>query len=115
LNYVKGMNAGTHPNFGYQDWHLPNRNEIYSLIDFSQYNPALPSGHPFTDVQLGLYWSSTSSAQHTSTAWYVYMPYGWVSFGAKIPSSFDRGYVWPVRTGQAVSKDRLFLPLLLKG
>ena len=109
------MNAGTHPNFGYQDWHLPNRNEIYSLIDFSQYNPALPSGHPFTDVQLDVYWSSTSNVQHTSTAWYVYMPYGRVSFGDKTPIYNDKGYVWPVRTGQAVSKDRLFLPILLKG
>ena len=27
-------------------WRLPNRNELESLIDISQWSPALPSGHP---------------------------------------------------------------------
>jgi len=34
------------------DWRLPNRKELMSLIDFSQYNPSLPKGHPFDIVQL---------------------------------------------------------------
>jgi hypothetical protein len=32
------------------DWRLPNVKELQSLIDFSQAAPALPSGHPFSDV-----------------------------------------------------------------
>ena len=60
LDYVAGMNAGTYPNFGYTDWRLPNVNELRSLIDNSRYNPALPSGHPFTNVQSYYYWSSTT-------------------------------------------------------
>ena len=101
LDYVKGMNNGTYPNFGYTDWHLPNRKELYSLVDHTQYNPALPSGHSFTNVQLGSYWSSTTDAQHTSDAWYVYFPYGWVGFTSKT-LSYDPNFVWPVRAGQAV-------------
>jgi len=30
----------------YTDWRLPNSNELASLIDKGNYNPALPSGHP---------------------------------------------------------------------
>jgi len=100
LDYVQGMNAGTNPNFGHNDWRLPNRKELYSLVDHTQYNPALPTGHPFTNVQLGSYWSSTTDAQHTSDAWYVYFPYGWVGFTSKT-LSYDPNFVWPVRAGQA--------------
>jgi hypothetical protein len=32
------------------DWRLPNINELSSLVDLSQKQPALPSGHPFTNV-----------------------------------------------------------------
>jgi len=61
LNYVAGMNAGTYPNYGYHDWRLPNRKELFSLIDHSRYNPALPADHPFTNVQACSYWSSPTT------------------------------------------------------
>jgi len=35
---------------GYDDWRLPNVLELQSLIDYALQNPALPTGHPFTDV-----------------------------------------------------------------
>jgi len=37
------------------DWRLPNREELESLIDFSQHDPALPAGHPFSNVRSYLY------------------------------------------------------------
>ena len=58
LDYVKGMNAGTYPNLGYTDWRLPNRKGLFSLIDRSQYNPPIQSGHPFTNVQSNFYWGA---------------------------------------------------------
>jgi hypothetical protein len=78
------------------DWRLPNVKELQSLIDFGEYNPALPSGHPFNGVQSSIYWSSTSYSGNTDLAWYVYMSDGVVSGLNKANFSY---YVWPVRGG----------------
>ena len=81
---------------GYTDWRLPNVRELFSLIDFSQYNPALPSGHPFDNVQSYYYWASTTLAGSTTYAWYVYLGNGRVYYDFKTYTC----YVWPVRGGQ---------------
>jgi hypothetical protein len=78
------------------DWRLPNRKELKSLVDASKSSPALPAGHPFTDVQSYSYWSSTTYAPNTARAWYVLMYDGYVYIYDKGNSS----YVWPVRGGQ---------------
>ena len=51
------------------DWRLPNRNELTSLLDLGQRDPALPRGHPFTSFQANRYWSSTASSPRS--AWRV--------------------------------------------
>ena len=77
------------------NWRLPNVKELHSLIDFGRYDPALPAGHPFTNVQSSYYWSATTYAHDTNNAWGVSMYNGNVSTNGK-PNS---GYVWPVRGG----------------
>jgi hypothetical protein len=96
LDYVAGMNAGTYPNFGYHDWRLPNRKELFSLIDHSRYDPALPADHPFYNVQAGFYWSSTTPADYPAYVWVITMWDGRVIYDYK--STYY--YVWPVRAGQ---------------
>ena len=82
--------------------HLPENKrqdvgrELQSLIDDSRYNPALPTGHPFTGVQSNYYWTSTSYADSTVFAWSVVMFNGSVNILGKA----DTYYVWPVRGGQ---------------
>jgi hypothetical protein len=42
-------------------WRLPTVEELYSLMDTSQSNPTLASGHPFIDVFLGgSYWTASA-------------------------------------------------------
>ena len=77
-------------------WRLPNGNELHSLIDLSQSNPALPAGHPFTGVQSNIYWTSTTVDYQPAGAVVVVMSSGALVGGVKAGSS----YVWPVRGGQ---------------
>lgn len=69
---------------------------MQSLIDCGRVNPALPSGHLFTGVQSGNYWTSTTYAEYTSIAWIVYLYYGYLNNDGK---TYSYG-VWPVRGGQ---------------
>lgn len=83
----------------YTDWRLPNVKELHSLIDFGQSvlsQPALPSGHPFTNVQTDFYWSSTSYVTLVDNAWVINMGNGGVITNYKSPK-VDGLYMWPVR------------------
>ncbi len=101
LNYVACLNTNNY--LGHNDWRLPNQIELHSLSDFSQENPSIPAGNPFTNVLSNDYWSSTSYARtyagSASYAWYVSMDDGGVY------PDFEPGsdYVWPVRGGQSGS------------
>jgi hypothetical protein len=78
------------------DWRLSNVKELLSLLDFSNYNPALPSGHPFSNVQSSdYYWSGTTLAYYTNNAFVVSMYSGGVDSSDRASSH----YVWPVRGG----------------
>jgi hypothetical protein len=82
------------------DWRLPNLRELMSLVDFENFRPALPPGHPFMNFQSSFgsfYWSSTTSALLPDAAWFVNSGSGGVtdSFGKIGNSSF----VLPVRGG----------------
>lgn len=78
------------------DWRLPNVRELQSLIDYGRYIPALPLAHPFVGERYEGYWTSSTVADKTSSAWRV-------SLGQGIVYHVHKGaayYVWPVRGKQ---------------
>lgn len=87
------------------DWRLPNRKELLSLIDFSKKSPSLLTGHPFvlSDSQSRfnwLFWSSTDFAPDADAddAWIVDLRTGNISNDNKEdPTNLIT--VWAVRGG----------------
>jgi hypothetical protein len=79
---------------GYQNWKIPNRKELFSLISYKTINPSLPLGHPFTDLFAGYYWSSSTCTRLPNQAWYIHLGGARVFKGMKYGSYM----VWPVRT-----------------
>ncbi len=100
LDYVKCLNGAGY--LGHSDWRLPNRKELLSLVDFSRHHPALPSGHPFADMQIGAeYWTSDTyyecEGYQNAYAFEWYMVEGNSGGMNKGEGTFD--YAWPVRGG----------------
>jgi hypothetical protein len=59
---------------GHTDWRMPNLNELHSLVDYSQVDPALPPGHPFSNVHQKC-WTSTSRPDSSTNAYIVGLSY----------------------------------------
>ncbi|MHB8069849.1 MAG: Lcl C-terminal domain-containing protein [Desulfobaccales bacterium] len=74
-NNLKSGEAGLTDGSKAGDWHLPTIRELLSLVDDGRAAPALPAGHPFTNVLLPLfqynYWSSTSIPPPAHASLYV--------------------------------------------
>src|SRR5262249_1392528 len=84
-------------------WRLPAPEELMSLVDFGQSNPALPPGHPFQGViPDGQYWTASPvQARNTTTPdSAVFFKVGPGQTDIKIIN--DLAGVWCVRGGSHV-------------
>lgn len=93
LDYVAGMNSGSHTNYSHINWRLPNVLDLRSLLDAGHSAPMLPSGHPFTNVSGTYKWASTNFKSATTKAWIVSAQAGYTTSNLKSSSL----QVWPVR------------------
>lgn len=103
LSWVNGLKSGI---CGLSDssregsWRLPNRLEMQSLTDYSSFNPALPAGHPFVNIQPQGAWTSSVLSYSNFTgggdsSWFIYPESGITN--AMTNNHLTQYYLWAVR------------------
>jgi len=76
-------------------WRLPSIEELASLVDPTQTNPALPPGHPFLGVENVPYWTATSNQVEPVDAFWIDFSTGTMDWTDK-QTTFK--HIWCVRS-----------------
>lgn len=77
---------------GHDDWQLPSRDQLFSLVSHQQVNPSIAAGHPFENIFNGYYWTRDSCCRLPDQAWFVHLGGGRIYRGMKHSSYL----VWPI-------------------
>jgi uncharacterized repeat protein (TIGR01451 family) len=96
LDYIECLNTINH--LGFNDWRLPNANELESLFLLDAGGTSVREwlmSAGFTRVEDSVYWTSTTAIFDGQASAYAYLaaPGYTLSWGSKE----GNGYVWPVR------------------
>lgn len=81
----------------YDDWRLPNVNELVSLVERCRINPSI-NDTVFPATSSSLFWSGSPNASNSLNAWHVYFDHGYSSYDG---GSVDGFLVRLVRGGQS--------------
>ena len=71
---------------GYDDWRLPDKNELASLVNYAKYFPA----SDFPDMPKESFWSSSTSVLNHEYAWRVDFSHGSVFINNKSDTYYVR-------------------------
>ena len=95
VSYCSGLSLGSGD---LTDWRLPEVFELQSIVKYGASSPAINTTEFASSVNDASYWSASSYASHSVSAWFVDFSDGSISadFKAKIPAS---NYVRCVRGG----------------
>lgn len=74
---------------GFNDWRVPTRQELESILDLSRYSPAIDTTH-FRDTKNDWYRTSTPCPWSSDRAWLVGFDYGGVYDGNRRYRAFVR-------------------------
>ena len=66
--FIATLNAKNYG--GFSDWRLPTFKELSSIVNSGTYSPAINTDY-FPNTKSSYYWSSTTHAGDTSSAWCV--------------------------------------------
>jgi hypothetical protein len=77
LQYIEKLNAES--GLGCNDWRMPNVIEMLSLVDHGRANPALPVGHPFTNVA-DWYFTATTRTDLPIIGWSINLQTGAIDY-----------------------------------
>ncbi len=92
IGYCEALSIG-----GARNWRLPNVNELLSIVDYNTQNTVINPAFNYLVNQP--YWSSTTDARDSGSAWYVNFSDG---YSRSFPKSVSR-YVRCVRKGKLSS------------
>lgn len=90
---------------GFNDWRVPNLNELESIVKIDRFNPAADSA-AFPGQPNKKFWTSTSQEPDPGFVWLVYFGDG----GIELDSKGNYFYVRLVRSGQPLAPFDLFPP-----
>ncbi|MEN6583941.1 MAG: DUF1566 domain-containing protein [Armatimonadota bacterium] len=90
--YPKSLNDANYG--GFNDWRLPNKNELRTIMDYSRTTPAMDTRY-FANCPVGFYWSADTYQMQPYFGWAIYNGFG---SGIAISKASER-YVLAVRGG----------------
>lgn len=73
---------------GETDWRLPSISELFSIVDYEKYSPAIKASFPSTNA--AEFWSATTAASDSRKALYVNFFSGRISSASEVGSYYIR-------------------------